>query len=221
MCGIIGYTGTRPAQPLLLEGLHRLEYRGYDSSGMATLAGSSMHLRKTRRPHSGSGPLPARPSRPRRAPASATPAGPRTGRPTIATPIRTAAAINASPSSITASSKTTPRSKDNSQADGVVFHSDTDTEVIAQLIARQLDADARRSATSSRPSAGRCPCSRAPTVWPFSAAVDPGLVVGARLGSPLVLGIGDGEHFLASDPGALVGRTPSASSTCRTINSAC
>ena len=46
MCGIIGYVGRREAEPILVEGLRRLEYRGYDSAGLATLAGPHMHLRK-------------------------------------------------------------------------------------------------------------------------------------------------------------------------------
>src|SRR5262249_45098772 len=46
MCGIIGYVGAREAQALLVAGLHRLEYRGYDSAGLATLAGTKLHLRK-------------------------------------------------------------------------------------------------------------------------------------------------------------------------------
>src|SRR6516162_11564922 len=46
MCGIIGYTGSRQAEPILLAGLHRLEYRGYDSAGLATVTGSHLHLRK-------------------------------------------------------------------------------------------------------------------------------------------------------------------------------
>src|SRR5207249_11015465 len=46
MCGIVGYTGRRPAEPILLAGLQRLEYRGYDSAGLATLTGDRLHLRK-------------------------------------------------------------------------------------------------------------------------------------------------------------------------------
>ena len=46
MCGIVGFTGRREASPILLEGLRRLEYRGYDSAGMITGTGNELHLRK-------------------------------------------------------------------------------------------------------------------------------------------------------------------------------
>src|SRR5262245_59474261 len=47
MCGIVGYTGGREAEPILLEGLKRLEYRGYDSAGVATVTGSRLYVRKS------------------------------------------------------------------------------------------------------------------------------------------------------------------------------
>src|SRR5438445_9920940 len=46
MCGVFGYAGRRDAEPILVEGLRRLEYRGYDSTGLATVAGLTLHLRK-------------------------------------------------------------------------------------------------------------------------------------------------------------------------------
>src|SRR6185295_17156819 len=79
--------------------------------------------------------------------------------------------------------------------------SDTDTEVIAQLIAKHLNGDLVAAVRKVLPM----------LKGTYGLAVisphNPDLIVGARLGSPLVLGIGDGEHFLASDPTALAGRT--------------
>src|SRR5207244_8906509 len=89
-------------------------------------------------------------------------------------------------------------------AEGVTFHSDTDTEVIAQLIARHLDGDlvaaVRKALAYLKGTYGLA------VVSPR----DPDVIVGARLGSPLVLGIGHTEHFLASDPSALAGLTDQA-----------
>src|SRR5262249_44802126 len=87
------------------------------------------------------------------------------------------------------------------EAEGVKFQSDTDTEVIAQLIARKFHGDLLEAVCQTLPM----------LKGTYGLAVVspqcPETIVGARLGSPLVLGIGEGEHYLASDPGALVGQT--------------
>src|SRR5262249_24803446 len=103
------------------------------------------------------------------------------------------------------------------QSEGVVFQSDTDTEVIAQLIAYHYDRS-----TGSLPRVGdwseltsnalveAVSKTLAQLKGTYGLAVlsprYPDLIIGARLGSPLVLGLGEGENFLASDPGALVGK---------------
>src|SRR5207249_3430255 len=87
------------------------------------------------------------------------------------------------------------------QDEGIVFQSDTDTEVIAQLIAHHLNGDlveaVRKALARLKGTYGLAVLS----------SRNPDLVVGARQGSPLVLGIGDGENFLASDAMALMGNT--------------
>src|SRR5439155_11649181 len=87
------------------------------------------------------------------------------------------------------------------EAEGVVFQSETDTEVIAQLIAHHLSGDLVEAVRTAL----------ARLKGTYGLAVlspgNPDLIVGARLGSPLVVGIGQGEHFLASDAAALIGQT--------------
>src|SRR5262249_22277046 len=87
------------------------------------------------------------------------------------------------------------------QDEGVVFHSDTDTEVIAQLIAYHLDSDLVEGVRKV------LPLLKGTYGLAVVATSNPELIVGARLGSPLVVGVGEGEYFLASDAGALVGQT--------------
>jgi glucosamine--fructose-6-phosphate aminotransferase (isomerizing) len=200
MCGIIGYVGRKEAEPILIEGLRRLEYRGYDSAGLATLAGQDLHLRKKsgriselvqhlhERPAPGCHGI----SHTRWAthgPATDANAHPHVGGDGLVAVVHNGVIENHG------------ELKARLRADGVVFRSDTDTEVIAQLIAHYLNGDLVEAVRKSL----------ALLKGTYGLAVlsprNPDLIVGARLGSPLVLGIGRGEQFLASDPSALLGNT--------------
>jgi glucosamine--fructose-6-phosphate aminotransferase (isomerizing) len=200
MCGIIGYVGSREAEPILVEGLRRLEYRGYDSAGLATLNGAGMHLRKRAgRIADLVGHLRDRPapgchgiSHTRWAthgPATEHNAHPHVGGNDLVAVVHNGVIENY------------VHLKSQLQQEGVVFHSDTDTEVIAQLIAHHFHGDlieaVRKTLTLLKGTYGLA------VISPRS----PELLIGARQGSPLVLGIGQGEHFLASDPMALIDYT--------------
>jgi glucosamine--fructose-6-phosphate aminotransferase (isomerizing) len=201
MCGIVGYAGRREAEPVLVEGLRRLEYRGYDSAGLATVPGpGQFHLRK----RSGRIANLAGLLRDRPAPgclgishtrwATHGPATDANAHPHLSADGRVAVVHNGVIENYDAL-------KRHLQEHGVVFHSDTDTEVIAQLIGFHFDGDLMEAV-----------CRTLPLLkGTYGLAVvspdDPETIVGARLGSPLVLGVGDGEHFLASDPSALIGQT--------------
>jgi glucosamine--fructose-6-phosphate aminotransferase (isomerizing) len=200
MCGIVGYTGRREAEPILLDGLKRLEYRGYDSAGLATVTDSNLRLRKC------AGRIAQLAALLQRQPAPGTHGISHTrwathggatdynAHPHIGGDGAVAVVHNGVIENYTAL-------KQQLQAEGYLFRSDTDTEVIAHLIASYLNGDlveAVRKATAKLKGT-------------YGLAVIsprfPGLVVGARLGSPLVLGVGQDEALLASDPSALVGHT--------------
>jgi glucosamine--fructose-6-phosphate aminotransferase (isomerizing) len=200
MCGIIGYIGSKEAEPILVDGLRRLEYRGYDSTGLATMSGRKMHVRKRAgrvaelAAHLRDRPAPgcAGISHTRWAthgPATNVNAHPHVGGDNLVAVVHNGVIENYAVL------------KRQLQDEGIVFCSDTDTEVIAQLIARHLDGDLIEAVGKAL----------AQLKGTYGLAVVsprfPDLVVGARLGSPLVLGIGQGENFLASDPGALIGKT--------------
>jgi glucosamine--fructose-6-phosphate aminotransferase (isomerizing) len=200
MCGIVGYVGRKEAEPILVEGLRRLEYRGYDSAGLATLTGPHLHLRKCAGRIADLAEL----LRERPAPgchgightrwATHGPATDRNAHPHIGGNGSVAVVHNG----VIENYATLKRQL---QADGVVFQSETDTEVIAQLIAYHLHGDLVEAVLKTL----------GLLKGTYGLAVvsprNPDLIVGARLGSPLVVGIGDDEHFLASDPAALIGNT--------------
>ncbi len=201
MCGIVGYIGCREAEPVLAQGLRRLEYRGYDSAGLATLTGrGQMHLRKRAgrvadlvaylrtRPAPGCVGV----SHTRWAthgPATDVNAHPHVSGDGLVAVVHNGVIENYA----------VLRQRLLSQ--GAVFRSDTDTEVIAHLIARCFSGDLVEAVRSI------LPLLQGTYGLAVICAEDPEVLVGARLGSPLVLGVGEEEHFLASDPAALAGQT--------------
>src|SRR5438067_10196732 len=201
MCGIVGYAGRREAEPILVDGLRRLEYRGYDSAGLATLTGPGrMHLRKR------SGRIASLVAHLRERPAPGClgishtrwathgPATDANTDPHLSRDGRIALVHNGVIENYDAL-------KRHLREQGVAFQSDTDTEVIAQLVAYHFDGDLLEAVCRTLPLLKG-------TYGPAVVSPDePDTVIGARLGSPLVLGVGDGEHFLASDPSAIVGQT--------------
>ena len=200
MCGIVGYVGERSAQPILMDGLRRLEYRGYDSAGVALVDGAGLRcVRSVGRIAGLEGKL------------NGDPAGERVG---IA---HTRWATHGGPTERNAHPhcdcsgtlavvhngiiENYRRLKDELIARGHTFRSDTDTEVIAHLIEERLDGDfceAVRSALTE-------------VQGTYGLAVVssrfPGQLIVARNGSPLVVGVGEGEHIIASDVSAVVRHT--------------
>src|SRR5436190_1369070 len=202
MCGIVGYVGQREAEPILLEGLRRLEYRGYDSAGLATLTGHKLHLRKRAGRVAdlaellGAKPAPGCHGIAHTRWATHGPATDANAHPHVAGSGDGAVAVvhngvieNYAPL------------KRQLQQDGVTFHSDTDTEVIAQLIAYHLNGDLVEAVRKV------LPLLKGTYGLVVASPRNPDVLVSGRLGSPLVLGVGDGEHLLASDPSALIGHT--------------
>ncbi|HET8591167.1 MAG TPA: glutamine--fructose-6-phosphate transaminase (isomerizing) [Nakamurella sp.] len=210
MCGIVGYTGTRPALPLIMGGLARLEYRGYDSAGVAVLrpGGDLVTARKAGvldnlRAEIGdgahlTGSVGMGHTR------WATHGGPtdRNAHPHTDATGRLALVHNGIVENFAAL-------RAELEAGGAELASDTDTEVVAHLLGR---------AFAEGPTAGdlagslRAVCRRLHGTFTLVAAhADrPGELAAARRSSPLVLGVGDGEMFLASDVSAFLEHTRDA-----------
>lgn len=213
MCGIIGYVGRAEAVPVLVEGLSRLEYRGYDSSGLAVMdaGGGPIALRKR------SGRL----DHLRRLLAESPVEGgcgiSHTRWATHGEPSDANAHPHADPSGrvvvvhngVIENHKALKRRLEEA---GHVFASQTDSEVLAHLIALAFDASAEEDARERLVAAVRETLAQVSGTYGIVAmhAEAPDFLVGARLGSPLVVGLGKGENFLASDVGAIVAHTKNA-----------
>jgi len=196
MCGIVGYTGGREAEPILLEGLARLEYRGYDSAGVATVAGDRLFLRKSAGRIADLSKLLTKQPAPGTAGISHTRWATHGG----ATDVNAHPHVSGDVAVVhNGVIENYAALKKQLQKDGVVFRSQTDTEVIAHLIARFLDDDLVEAVRQA------VPLLKGTYGLAVISPRFPGLIVGARLGSPLVVGLGEDEAYLASDPSALVG----------------
>jgi glucosamine--fructose-6-phosphate aminotransferase (isomerizing) len=198
MCGIVGYTGKREAGPILLEGLSRLEYRGYDSAGIVTVSGPELRLRKCAGRVANLAALVKRKPAPGLTGISHTRWATHGG----------ATDANAHPhlggdGAVAVVHNGVIENYDilkrQLQERGYVFHSQTDTEVIAHLIASYLKDNLVEAVKKALPN----------LKGTYGLAVVsprfPGVVAGARLGSPLVVGLGADEVLLSSDASALVG----------------
>ena len=203
MCGIVGYIGTKPAQDILLAGLKRLEYRGYDSAGITTLdtggvptllreKGKVAELVKLRAEHGTKDTVGIGHTR------WAT-----HGVPSVK---------NAHPHVVGRISLVHNGIIENYQdlkrvltKQGYEFKSDTDTEVLTALIDSIYSDESKPTLTAAVVSSLQL------VVGAYGIAViahdDPSTIVVARKGSPLIVGLGDDETFIASDASALIGHT--------------
>ncbi|MEX1037605.1 MAG: glutamine--fructose-6-phosphate transaminase (isomerizing) [Acidimicrobiia bacterium] len=201
MCGIVGYVGPRQVIDILVPGLARLEYRGYDSAGVALNYEGKLTVRKGAGRIADLEKLLADDPPP----------------PAISGIGHTRWATHGAPNSINAHPhfdcdesvvvvhngiiENWADLKAKLEADGHVFRSDTDTEVVAHLIESMSDrslGDAVREVMKMADGALALAVSRSD---------NPGVLVGARRGSPLVVGRGEGENFLASDIPAFLEHT--------------
>ena len=215
MCGIVGYVGNREAAPILLEGLRRLEYRGYDSAGVAVLANGTVGIVR------GVGKLANLGALLGATPLAGTMGVGHTrwathGKPTEA---------NAHPHSDCSGDLAVVHNgiienyaslKASLLNKGHFFKSETDTEVAAHLVEEQLSALAAESAGVSREQlllkAVRLALQQVRGAYALAVVWSqaPGVIVCAKAASPLVIGIGDNEIHLASDVPAFLRHTRSA-----------
>jgi glucosamine--fructose-6-phosphate aminotransferase (isomerizing) len=202
MCGIVGYIGPREAAPILLEGLARLEYRGYDSAGIAMVTSNGdMFVEKRAGKLSNLRTALVDNGTPSAAVGLAHTRWATHGRPND---------LNAHPHSDCSGDITVIHNgiienfkalRDGLRERGHELRSETDTEAIAHLIEEAYEtdiADAVRAALRQAHGA-------------YAVAVlharEPGRLIGARMNVPLIVGVGEGENFLASDVAAVLAHT--------------
>lgn len=213
MCGIVGYIGRRSSPPILLEGLRRLEYRGYDSAGLCVVKPEGLAVRK-RAGRIDSGLARACLEQPIDGSLGightrwATHGPPTDGNshPHLDRSGRIAVVHNGVIENYL-------KLKERLVSAGHEFRSETDTEVLAQLIGVHYAraAGLGRGGGEVHPLAAAVMEALREVIGTYGIAVicadHPGVMIGARRGSPLILGVGEGENFLASDASAIVAHT--------------
>jgi glucosamine--fructose-6-phosphate aminotransferase (isomerizing) len=227
MCGIVGYVGRSEAAPILLDGLRRLEYRGYDSAGIAILNGSHVETRKC------AGRIAVLSKLMAEKPASGTSGISHTRWATHGKPTDQNAHPHFDASGKLALVHNGVIENYQTLKDELIrngdrkFRSQTDTEVLAHLIGKLYDqsvavvADRGQDGTRVSDASSRKTClvsavrtALQQVIGTYGIALVhsdiPNFLVGARRGSPLVLGVGKEENFLASDVSAIVAYTRDA-----------
>ena len=200
MCGIVGYIGKKQATPFLIEGLTKLEYRGYDSAGIAVYDGENIRVEKA------VGRLSAlvdkiSQNEPKGALGIGHTRWATHGRPSD---------LNAHPHSDCTGDFVVVHNgiienylsiKEELLAKGHTFHSETDTEVVAHLLEELYDGDFESSV--------RAVLKRVEGSYSlvFMSKKHPDRLICAKRENPLVVGLGDNENFIASDIPAIIGRT--------------
>ena len=201
MCGIVGYVGPKQAAPILLEGLRRLEYRGYDSAGLAVHDGNEIEVIRA------AGKLDnLAKALQQRSLVGSTGLG-HTRWATHGRPSEQNAHPHAAGDVAVVHNgiiENFLELKHELQASGVCFTSDTDTEIVAHLIHRALDAGAASVFEALRQTLSQI---RGAYALAVVSRREPDRLVIAKNASPLVVGIGDGETLCGSDIPALLGST--------------
>ncbi len=211
MCGIIGYIGKQSAGPVILEGLRRLEYRGYDSAGLCVSEGKGLNLvKRVGKIDNGLGPL-----------VSSSPVQGRVG------VGHTRWATHGAPSDQNAHPHLDQSGrvavvhngvienhetlKGHLELEGCEFESETDSEILAKLIGLHYQKAAKQEKDEEHPLARAVSQALKEVIGTYGIAVvsadDPDTIVGARRGSPLIIGVGQDENFLVSDVTAAVAHT--------------
>ena len=209
MCGIIGYIGKQQATPIILEGLRRLEYRGYDSAGFTILSDNKLLTRKKKGKideglanHIASESLEGKIGLGHTRWATHGPPSDENSHPHHDQSGKIAVVHNGVIENY-------ERLKE--RMTGHVFHSVTDTEVLAHLIGEHYARGFKKNGSTGHPLAQAVMSALREVIGAYGIAVVcsdfPDVLIGARRGSPLIVGVGDGENFLSSDANAIAPHT--------------